>query len=230
MDIESGGAKLVDYSSSESEDLEDLDQDNIRNGGIRSKNLEEDTRKCEFAQNRMDIRRVAVVQPQMQGQVGDEENSEGTGSDIEHFEQTLDQNQQAIGTNLETGIQENFEEMLENVSNQNDEQAPVPPSSPVETNLPLSTPVNFMEAFQAFLNVRGSAEMSESDEDAVEITESPSHSNDQDLSDMICISSDDSQTTEIYSPTHYTQMSSQASPNQSEPVVISDSMSDTSGM
>ena len=226
--MESEKVKLVDYSSSgeEEEDME-WDQDNIKtdNFGNLEQNLEENVKigeNCQMDQNRMDIRKIAVVQPQKYGTVQNQDNSEGTESDVD-FTQNSDENQ-------------NLEENLENVTN----QVPVPPpSSPVNRNVPLSTPLNFLEAFQAFIGSRGSAEMSQSDNESVEMIPSPVEMipspvemipsplspNNQD-SDFICISSDDTQTTEIYSPRDYTDMST----NQSEPVLIEDSLSDTTGM
>ena len=110
LDMESEKVKLVDYSSSgeEEEDME-WDQDNIKtdNFGNLEQNLEENVKigeNCQMDQNRMDIRKIAVVQPQKYGTVQNQDNSEGTESDVD-FTQNSDENQ-------------NLEENLENVTNQ----------------------------------------------------------------------------------------------------------------
>ena len=211
--MEGGEIKLVDYSSSEGEDLEDLAEGNNRNGDVE--NLEEDVTKSGEndgkPSNRINLSNVAVVQPLVHGTLQNEDSdSQGTVSQFEESD-----------VNFEDGLDQDLEQMFE-YSNSENESSEAPPSSPTNNSVPMSNPINFLDAFQAFLNVEKSAESSNySSDGSVEQNES---------SPFVNVSSDDSQNTEVYTPPQFTEMSTHMSDNESEPIVIHDSFSDTTGM
>ena len=188
--------RLVDYSSSS--DSEEFCDEDLKDGNLD--NFEEDTIKEKLQHKALDLSKVAVVQPLLKHGTVNNNNHEGTLSD----------NQEQIEENLNQGVDFNLEEMFEN--------AP-PPSSPVNNQVPLFTPGNFLEAFQSFINVRENAESSPIREQSLE---------DQDSS-SVCVSSEETENTQIYSPAPTpTSMSPTISDN--DPIVIDDSLSDTTGM
>ena len=188
--------RLVDYSSSS--DSEEFCDEDLKDGNLD--NFEEDTIKEKLQHKALDLSKVAVVQPLLKHGTVNNNNHEGTLSD----------NQEQIEENLNQGVDLNLEEMFEN--------AP-PPSSPVNNQVPLFTPGNFLEVFQSFINVRENAESSPISEQSLE---------DQDSS-LVCVSSEESENTQIYSPAPTpTSMSPTISDN--DPIVIDDSLSDTTGM
>ena len=188
--------RLVDYSSSS--DSEEFCDEDLKDRNLD--NFEEDTIKEKLQHKALDLSKVAVVQPLLKHGTVNNNNHEGTLSD----------NQEQIEENLNQGVDFNLEEMFEN--------AP-PPSSPVNNQVPLFTPGNFLEAFQSFINVRENAESSPISEQSLE---------DQDSS-LVCVSSEESENTQIYSPAPTpTSMSPTISDN--DPIVIDDSLSDTTGM
>ena len=127
-----------------------------------------------------------------------------------NLEDNLENNQEQIEENLDEGVDFNLEQMFEN--------AP-PSSSAVNNQVPLFTLGNFLAAFQSFINVRENAESSPISEQSLE---------DQDSS-LVCVSSEESEKTQIYSPAPTpTSMSPTISDN--EPIVIDNSLSDTTGM
>ena len=188
--------RLVDYSSSS--DSEEFCDEDLKDGNLD--NFEEDTIKEKLQHKALDLSKVAVVQPLLKHGTVNNNNHEGTLSD----------NQEQIEENLNQGVDFNLEEMFENVP---------PPSSPVNNQVPLFTPGNFLEAFQSFINVRENSESSPISEQSLE---------DQDSS-LVCVSSEESENTQIYSPAPTpTSMSPTISDN--DPIVIDDSLSDTTGM
>ena len=188
--------RLVDYSSSS--DSEEFCDEDLKDGNLD--NFEEDTIKEKLQHKALDLSKVAVVKPLLKHGTVNNNNHEGTLSD----------NQEQIEENLNQGVDLNLEEMFEN--------AP-PPYSPVNNQVPLFTPGNFLEAFQSFINVRENAESSPISEQSLE---------DQDSS-LVCVSSEESENTQIYSPAPTpTSMSPTISDN--DPIVIDDSLSDTTGM
>ena len=212
--MEGGEIKLVDYSSSEGEYLEDLVEENTRN-------LDQDYTKCgencELPSNRIDLSKIAVVQPLVHCSELNQDSDQGTVSDnnyTQNSESDFEANESESDENFENGLDQDLD--LEEMFNNQHESATAPQSSPTGNNIPLSTPASFMDAFQAFLNVGKSAESSHyyDSEQSVEDNES---------SPLINVSSDDSQNTEIYDPQHNTD-------NESEAIVIHDSFSDTTGM
>ena len=201
--------RLVDYSSSS--DSEEFCYENINDGNLD--NFEEDNIKERLQHKAMDLSKVAVVQPLLKHGTVHKNNHEGTLLDNQFgqtLEDNLENNQQQIEENLDQGVDFNLEQMFEN--------AP-PPSSAVNNQVPLFTPDNFLEAFQSFINVRENAESSPISEQSLE---------DQDSS-LVCVSSEESEKTQIYSPPPTpTSMSPTISDN--DPIVIDDSLSDTTGM
>ena len=209
--------RLVDYCSSS--DSEEFSDENIKDGHLD--NFEEDKIKEKLQHKALDLSKVAVVQPLLKHEIlENKKNDEITVSDNlfgQNSEDNVENNQQQIEENLDQGLEFNLEQMFEN--------AP-PPSSPVNNQVPLSTPANFLEAFQSFFNGRENAESSQPiSEQSVE---------DEDSSFM-CVSSEESQNTEIYSPptpddTAMSPNISDISDNESDPIVIDDSLSHTTGM
>ena len=214
--IDSSETRLVDYSSSEGEEFSD---ENIKDGDLD--NIKEDKIREKLQHKALDLSKVAVVQPLLKyGTLENKKNDEGTVSDNlfgQNTEDNLQNNQQQIQENFDQGLDFILEEIFEN--------AP-PPSSPVNNHVPLSTPVNFLEAFQAFINVRKSAESSQ------QISEISEQSVEDEDSSFICVSSEESQNTEICSPPtpNDTAMSPNVSDNESDAIIIDDSLSHTTGM
>ena len=94
--MEGSEMKLVDYSSSEGEDLEEFAEENIKNGGLE--NLEEDNIKSEgnakLQHKPLDLSKIAVVQPLVHGTLENQNNDEGTISNIDFAQNSEDNSQE----------------------------------------------------------------------------------------------------------------------------------------